>query len=247
MATKKTPMVKEVPLTTVKERRKRRTMSQNDMLGYWTESRVFIARRLIYVGSVTTDVDGNESGVDAAMVHKFDIGLSILEYFDKHAPVFIRMTSFGGEYTHAMNMVDRMRQSTCPITIEGSGAVMSSGIILMQGAHTRILTRHSRVLLHYPEHTLSGRHVDDLMRQIADAKSYNEEMERLFLKRMQVKRPELTLEQLRQKLSYDWTMDAHEAVSWGLADQVARSSTAQIPMLPTLLKKRSKQTETPPE
>mgnify|MGYP000317064764 CR=1 FL=1 len=90
---------------------------------------------------------------------------------------------------------------------------MSSGIILMQGAHTRILTRHARVLVHYPEHHLSGRHIDDLVRQIGDAKSYNEEMERLFLKRMQVKRPELTLEQLRQKLSYDWTMDAHEAVS----------------------------------
>ncbi len=231
--------------TAERDRRKRRTMSQSDMLAYWTESRVLIPQRIIYVGSVTTDVQGNESGVDAAMVHKFESALRILEYFDKSGDITVYMTSFGGVYTHAMNLYDRIKRSACPITIEGSGAVMSSGIILMQAARTRILTRHARVMVHYPEHTLSGRHVDDLMRQIQDAKEYNEEMEHVFLKRMHEKRPDLTVEQFRERLRYDWTLNAQEAVSWGLADSVARSSNAQIPPQFVTKRKLAEESGTP--
>ena len=237
--------VAPVVSTGERDRRKRRTMSQSDMLAYWTESRVLIPQRIIYVGSVTTDVQGNESGVDAAMVHKFESALRILEYFDKTGEITIYMTSFGGEYTHAMNIYDRIKRSSCPMTIEGSGAVMSSGIILMQAARTRILTRHARVMLHYPAHTLYGRHIDDLVRQIQDVKEYNEEMERVFLKRMHEKRPDLTVEQFRERLRYDWTLNAQEAVSWGLADSVARSSNAQIPPQLMTKKKPSIGNETP--
>ena len=242
------PSKKKVPSSTVpvvKDRRKRRTMSQNDMLMYWTESRVLIPQRIIYVGSVTTDVEGNESGVDAAMVHKFESALRILEYFDRSGEITIYMTSFGGEYTHAMNIYDRIKRSACPMTVEGSGAVMSSGIILMQAARTRILTRHARVMVHYPEHTLEGRHIENLERQLQDAKEYNEEMERICLKRIHEKRPDITLEKFRERLRFDWTLNAQEAVSWGLADFVARGSSAQIPLPYIPKKKQNEDTKTP--
>ncbi len=233
---KKAPQAK-LAVTPNKKTRQRRTMSQNDMLGFWTESSVLIPQRIINLGSVTTDVEGNESGVDAAMVRKFENALRILEYFDKVAPITVLLTSFGGEYTHAMNIYDRIKRSTCPITIEGSGAIMSSGIILMQAAKTRILSKHARVMVHYPEHTIVGRHIDELVKQIQDAKEYNEEMERIFMARILAKRPEVTLEQLRECLRHDWCLNASEAVSWGLADSIARQSTAQNFAVPNRQKK----------
>ena len=235
-APKKVPRAKLV-VTPDKKRRQRRTMSQNDTLALWTDSGVLIPQRIINLGSVTTDVEGNESGVDAAMVRKFENALRILEYFDKVAPITVLLTSFGGEYTHAMNIYDRIKRSTCPITIEGSGAIMSSGIILMQAAKTRILSKHSRVMVHYPEHTIVGRHIDELVKQIQDAKEYNEEMERIFMARIVVKRPEITIEQLRECLRHDWCLNANEAVSWGLADSIARQSSTQNFTVPNRAKK----------
>ena len=62
-----------------KDRRRRRGLSPSDTMWYWATSGFHLTKRVIILSSETTDVDGNESGVDSAMVKSFEIGMLALE------------------------------------------------------------------------------------------------------------------------------------------------------------------------
>ena len=218
------------------ERRKRRTMSQNDMLAYWTETGFLIAKRLIYLGSVTTDVEGSESSVDAAMAKKFEIAMTSLEYFDEKSPITIIMNNPGGDWYHGMAIYDRIMDSPCHVTIHATGYVMSMGSVILQAADKRLLSRNSCVLLHYGTSGYVG-HAIDTERSADESKRIRLEMEEIYLTPMLKKDPSLTLEKIREVLRFDSYLDAGKAIRLGLADGFTprtkhRKPRAQTPTTP---------------
>lgn len=243
MVTPKKKLVKTVsPIPPPKERKLRRTMSQNDMLTFWASYGIFIPSRKIYIGSTTTDVDGNESGVDSAMARSFEIQISTLEYFDDKKPITVTMNNLGGDQYHAMAIYDRIMGSPCQVIMQATGYVMSAGSIILQAADRRLLSRNATVMLHYGTSGSAG-HKLDVERWADESKRLRMEMEEIYLGQMVKKDPSMNVEKLRALIQFDLYLDAGKAVKLGLADGI-------IPW-PKHKKARPKQvpptTETPPE
>jgi ATP-dependent protease ClpP protease subunit len=196
---------------------KRRTMSQNDMLAYWTESGIFIPQRKLYLGSVTTDVEGSESYVDAAMAKQFEIGMSMLEYFDPKGLITVVMNNPGGDYYHGMAIYDRIKDSSCPVTIHASGYVMSMGCIILQAADKRLLSRNVAVMVHYGTDGFIG-HSTDMQRVADQSKRVRATMEDIYIGQMTKKDPNITRAKVQEMLGFDTYLDAARAIRLGLAD-----------------------------
>jgi ATP-dependent protease ClpP protease subunit len=124
-------------------------MSQSDTIEFWTVEEFFQPQRKIYLGSITSDVEGSESSVDAAMAKKFEKAMTILEYFGPKSPITIIMNNPGGDLYHSLAIYDRIMDSPCHVTIHATGYVMSGGSLILQAGDKRLLTRTASVLLHY--------------------------------------------------------------------------------------------------
>ncbi len=205
------------PTVAPNERRKRLTMNQNDTLKLWTESGVLVPQRIIYLGSVTTDSEGNESMVDSAMAKNFEIAMRILEYLGPTAPITVMMNNPGGDYYHGMAIYDRIMDSPCHVTIHASGYVMSMGSIIFQAADKRLMTRNATMLLHYGTSGYSG-HTLDHERSVDESKRLRIVMEDTYLERMLKKDPKMTRAKVHELLQFDTFLDASRAIRLGLAD-----------------------------
>lgn len=199
-------------------RRTRRTMSQNDMLTHWIESGILIPRRIIYLGSITTDVEGSESSVDAAMARKFEIAMRTLEYFDPKSPITIMMNNPGGDLYHSLAIYDRIMDSPCHVTIQATGYVMSGGSLILQAGDKRLLTRNSTVLLHYGTPSSNDDHHANADRWAEENKRLRGVMEDIYFGQMTKKDPTISREKVQQLLLFDTFMDPAKAIRLGLAD-----------------------------
>lgn len=199
------------------ERRKRRTMSQHDTLKLYAEERVFIPKRQIILSSMHVDAEGNESGTDVSMFQKLHVALEILEYFDHAGPITIVMDNPGGDWYHGMAIYDRIRNSPCPITIEGYGPIMSMGSVILQAGAKRLLARHAAVLLHYGSVSFGGTAKD--LKSFATQEDHNATiMEDIYLDRIKKKNADYTREQLADLIKHDRYLTAQETIKLGLAD-----------------------------
>lgn len=200
-----------------KERRKRRTMSQSDTIEFWTDEDFFVSQRKIYLGSIQTDAESNESNVDAAMSKKFEKAMTVLEYFDKKSPITIILNTYGGDYYHGLAIYDRIMDSPCFVTIQGTGPIMSMGAIILQAGDKRLLTRNATLMLHYGTSGHDG-HMLNEERAAQENTRLRLLAEEIFLGQMQKKDPSITLEKVRDLLRFDSFFDPNKAIRLGLAD-----------------------------
>lgn len=187
------------------------------MLTLYADERVLIAKRRILLSSMHVDVEGNESGTDVSMFQKLHIALDILEYFDSAAPITIVMNNCGGDWYHGMAIYDRIRNSSCPITIEGYGPIMSMGSIIIQAATKRLLARHATILLHYGSNSFNG-NSKDFERFSEHSTRNNTLLEDIYLAQINKKQPNFTRAQLAELIKYDRYLTAAETIKLGLAD-----------------------------
>ncbi len=200
------------------QRRKRRTMSQSDTIELWNEYGVLVPERLILLGSVTSDIDGNESGTDAAMFERFYRNLRTLRYFDSKSPITIVMNNLGGDWYHGMGIYGAIANSPCQINIEVYGRAMSMGSIILQAATgKRLIDREATMMLHYGSDGFEG-HTKDFEKRADEAKRMNMKMEDIYLSRMTKKDPSITRERLQDAIKYDYYLEARDAIKLGLAD-----------------------------
>ena len=196
-------------------------MSQSDMIEVYREQGVFIDDRLIILTSHTSEMSGDESGTDVLMWKQFIANLDILYYFDRLAPITVRMNNVGGDWYHGMAIYGAILNSRAPITIQGYGPIMSIGSIIMQAGHRRLIDRNARMMLHYGNHDCSG-HPKNVERHAEESKRITAEMEDIYLDQMMKKSPQISREEMRKELvkmiEFDYFIDARRVVSLGLAD-----------------------------
>lgn len=118
-----------------------------DDLEKFHDYEIFVPTRTIYLGSQTTDIDGNESGTDALMAEKFIKNMHFLEQISGE-PITIIMNNLGGLWYHGMAIYDTIKNSRCHIVIQARGAVMSMGSIIMQAADERVMTAEATMMVH---------------------------------------------------------------------------------------------------
>lgn len=215
MATKKRAAPNAPPQ---QERRKRRTMSQNDMFSHWFENDVLIAQRCIYLGNVFNDATCNESMIDATMLRRFEKAMTALEYFNHKEPILIRASSGGGDAYYSLAIYDRIMDSPCFVTMHATGYVMSGMSIILQAADKRLLSRNATFMMHYGSPGTADNHHVDAERQNDEMRRLRGVVEDIYLGQMQKKNPQATKKDVQELLLFDSYMDAVRTIRLGLAD-----------------------------
>jgi ATP-dependent Clp protease protease subunit len=177
-----------------------------------------ISNGTIYMGSMMVDWDSGESGVDFSMAERMIKGIYVLQ---KKGPeeITIIMNNPGGDWYHGMAIYDAIQNSEKEVTIKVFGHAMSMGAVILQAADKRLLAPHSTMLLHHGTDGYYG-HALDMEKRGDEAKRLRLQMEDIFFNRIHNKHDSFTIEVLREKLNFDWFLDASTAVRWGLADGI---------------------------
>jgi len=188
-----------------------------DDIDKFHDFKLYVPTRTIYMGSETAD-DNNESGTDALMAERFIKNLIILDN-TSNDPITVIMNNIGGDEYHGMAIYDAIRHCASEVTIKVFGHAMSMGSVILQAAHTRLMSPNSRQMIHYGTMEISG-HAKTVQRVSKEYGKLDQWMERVYLERIQEKHPAYTLEQLKVILDHDTFLTAKESIAIGLADAV---------------------------
>lgn len=178
-------------------------------------------KRIIYIGSQKTTSNG-ESGVDAALAEKVLKAVHLMSMADPDGekPINVILNNPGGEDYHMFAIYDALKHCKSKKIITVYGHAMSAASVILQAGDERILSKHSRVMIHYG---MAGYydHPKILKAWSKEAERVNEDMEKIYMDRIQEKHGAgFKLKELQKMLDFDTILNAEEAVSLGLADRI---------------------------
>ena len=127
---------------------------KKDDVDQFMDNDIYLPTRTIYMGSVNSFEDGDESGVDHSMAERMSKALHILDTYDAEArkgekPIQIIMNNPGGDVIHGMGISDTISNCKNHVTIKVVGHAMSMGSIILQAADKRVMTKNSQIMIHY--------------------------------------------------------------------------------------------------
>ncbi len=186
---------------------------------------ISIPTRTMYMGSIETELEGDESGTDSAMAERTIKCLHILEHDEAAAeqgekPITIIMNNIGGDVFHGLAIYDAIKFCKNHVDIKVFGHAMSMGSIILQAADRRIMAPNSRMMIHYGTWDITSE--SKLVREAwaAEGHKVDKWMEDLYLSKLREKNKSFRRDKLKTWLHRDQIFNAHEAVSLGLADEV---------------------------
>jgi ATP-dependent Clp protease protease subunit len=137
-----------------------------------------------------------------------------LEY--KPKPIKIIIDSYGGMVYQCFGLIGVMESSKTPIHTICSGAAMSCGFIILINGHKRFGYKHSTPLYHQVSTGFWGK-VQDMEESLEQTKKLQKKIEDMTVDRTNISKKKLK-EILKNKI--DWYMDAKEAKSLGVIDEI---------------------------
>ena len=151
--------------------------------------------------------------------------LSNLHLLDQtDGDVTILLSSGGGDVSEGLDIVDAIRAMKCFVRIIAFGEVGSMASVIFQAADTgkRFMMPNSYLMLHEGESGTVGKK--------KDRKEWNRLMNYqdgvcldMYLTKIKEKKRTYSMTMLDKKLDKDWILLPHEAIEWGLADEILQS------------------------
>lgn len=220
---------------------------KKDDVDQFMDNDIYLPTRTIYMGSALYTEDG-ESGTDHMMAESMVKALHILDSQAKSGdkPITIIMNNIGGDEYHGMAIFDAIQNCKNHVTIKVYGHAMSMGSIILQAADHRMMTKNSRVMIHYGtfgvhDHSKSsykwtdeGKKFDKIMEdiyleKIGDRKITIEKYHQLIGQEEKLegmhhstkkKKMSIGREELEKMLNFDTFFDAETALELGFIDEI---------------------------
>ncbi|MFD5316405.1 ClpP family protease [Streptomyces sp. NPDC127098] len=166
-----------------------------------------LSERVIFLG--TEIDDGVANVVIAQLIH--------LESASPESEISIYLNSPGGSYTSLMAIYDTMTYVSAPISTICVGQAASTAAVLLAGGDPgrRVVLEHARVLLGQPASGGRQGTVSDLSLQAKEMVRIRSQVEEVL-----ARHTPHDVATLRADMDRDRVFTAHEAVQYGLADQV---------------------------
>lgn len=174
-------------------------------LEYLFESNIDLAGRVIRITGPIGD--GTYEDVDCQ--------LSELERLNPRKGVTIRINSPGGSVYDALGIVGRMSSSSCPITTEGFGHVMSAATLILAAGKKRRLSEFAWVMHHKSQYMVGGSH-DDVVDEVRQMER-EEQMWSTWMAEFSVKDKNFWINIAKKKNFY---ATAKECLELGLIDEI---------------------------
>jgi ATP-dependent Clp protease protease subunit len=129
-------------------------------------------------------------------------------------PLYLFITSSGGYFTAAMNIVDCIESSNIPIHTVVEGYAYSSATIISVAGKKRYIKKHACMLIHQLKGGVNGTY-----RLIKDySSSLDKDMQ--VLKEFYLEKTKMTLQQLEDYLCHDKYLMPKECIELGIIDEI---------------------------
>lgn len=134
----------------------------------------------------------------------------------KPKPIKLIINSYGGEIYYALGLCDIMQKSITPIHVYGTGAVMSSGLLIFMSGAKRFAYKNCTFMYHQVSTKFEGK----LKGQEADLKECKR-LQSLYDKAV-VSKSKITQKQLDAANAghKDWFFDSKEALKLGIIEKI---------------------------
>lgn len=86
--------------------------------------------------------------IDKSMTLKVQQAFDVLESINQFAEITIKIMSPGGDWFEGLAIYDRIKNSSCPIRMIGTGIVGSTATAIFQAGGLRLITEHCVFVLH---------------------------------------------------------------------------------------------------
>lgn len=158
-----------------------------------------------------------QGDVDEAVIHS---RIKLLRYLDKTTgEITVVLDSGGGDVNLGFSFYDEIKDCRNEVTVRVSGVAMSMGSVILQAADKRIITKHSRMMIHKGSMEIEG-HFTDVKRAVAE----NDEMDKIcvdiYLDKIKEVKPEFKKTQVQKMMEHDTYISADKALELGLVDEI---------------------------
>jgi len=155
--------------------------------------------------------------VDDDNINKF---IRLLKYLDKtDGEITVILNSIGGDVNLGFAAFDAIKDCRNAVTAKVIGVAMSMGSIILQAADLRVMTKHSRLMIHRGQMEVAG-HFNDVKRAVQE----NNEMDKLclaiYFSRIAERDPNFKMAQLQKMMDFDTYMSADKALELGFIDDI---------------------------
>lgn len=188
-----------------------------DSLDRFFDYDIHVESRTIYFGSLDSDLEGQESGVDSSLANRVIKGILLLQHISKEK-IKIIMNTPGGDWYHGIAIYDAIMSCPCPVRIEVIGHAMSMGSIILQAADERILYPNSTIMIHDGHEGDKGGGLSPKSFQswAKESKRNCKTMYQIYANRSKNK----DVKYWERKCSNDYILSPRQAIIEGLADDI---------------------------
>ena len=187
-----------------------------DDIAFFYDYGIMTTTRTLYVGEYPAGPQEGGGGTDFRLADRVVKGLHVLEARGLE-PITLIVNNPGGDEYAGLAIYDAIRMSRCHTTVHVFGHAMSMASWFIQAADTRLMSPASSLMIHYGEAFFEG-HALDAPRFSKEVGRLNHMMEKHYLRRINEKWPNYTIDTLREKMLFDCYLTASSAVTLGLAD-----------------------------
>lgn len=222
---------------------------KKDDVDQFMDNHIYLPTRTIYMGSMGSSDDDEEHGTNYEMAETVVKALHILDNQDGPSmkgekPINIIMNNIGGDLYHGMAIYDAISNCKNHVTIRVCGYAMSMGSIILQAADQRIMTRHSRIMIHYGSFGIHE-NTKTVYKWTEETKKFDQIMENIYLSKIQdnkitlekylslinkkeeipignAKNKKISIQkkELQEMLNFDTIIDAETALELNLIDKI---------------------------
>ncbi len=156
----------------------------------------------------------------------------------KIRPIYLHISSEGGDVLPALSAIDQIEQSDIPIHTIVEGGVSSTASLMATSGKKRYIRPHGMMLIHQLSSSFGGtmKEIEDEMKNLA---TMTKQIKSVYLKRTQI--PE---EELDEYLKSDIWWTAEECVEKGLVDEIL-TDDKQLDVKPKIVKENVQITDSP--
>jgi len=192
-----------------------------DDISHFHAHDLHIPTRTLWMGSLSVDEEGNQSGTDIHMAERLVKNLHVLEIASDKAedPIVILMENPGGNWDAGMTIYDAIHACKNHVTIVCFGEVMSMGSIILQAADERIMAPNSEMMIHYGEDGFFG-DPKSFMNWAKRSERLRTKMEDIYLEKMKEKDGSKNRRHIKALLDEDTILTPELAIELGLADKI---------------------------
>lgn len=159
--------------------------------------------------------------VDSTNIHKF---VRLLRYLDKtDGDMCIVLDSEGGDVNLGLAAYDAIKECRNAVEIKVVGVAMSMGSIILQAADTRVMTKHSRIMIHRGEMEVGG-NFTDVKRAVQESDELDKICLSIYYDKITDKDPQFKMAQLQKMMDFDTYISADKALEIGLIDEIEGES-----------------------